>query len=136
MKINHDPEVDVLQVIFSEAPVEKSDETKPGIVLDYDKDGNIVGLEVLDARAFFDARNGASRLTIQMNWRDENREYIVPPQNVAGEITTLDELVQVIQRVAEEWGSDVTCRREDDDSGGVCLALTGQHGGVAKLHWW
>ena len=49
MKVTYDPEVDVLRIIFSNAPVEESDEDKPGVILDYDKDGNIVGLEVLDA---------------------------------------------------------------------------------------
>lgn len=49
MKVTYDPEVDVLRILFSNSPVEESDEDKPGVILDYDKDGNIVGLEVLDA---------------------------------------------------------------------------------------
>lgn len=49
MKATYDPEVDVLRLLFSSAPVEESDEDKPGIILDYDRDGNLVGLEVLDA---------------------------------------------------------------------------------------
>jgi uncharacterized protein YuzE len=49
MKIVYDQDVDVLRVIFSESAIEESDEDKPGVVLDYDADGNIVGLEVLDA---------------------------------------------------------------------------------------
>jgi len=49
MKVTYDPEVDVLRILFNSAPVEESDEDKPGVILDYDKDGNIVGLEILDA---------------------------------------------------------------------------------------
>ena len=49
MKITFDPEVDILRVVLREAPVEESDEDKPGIILDYDGEGKIVGLEVLDA---------------------------------------------------------------------------------------
>jgi uncharacterized protein YuzE len=49
MKVTYDPEVDVLRILFSNTPVEESDEDKPGVILDYDKDGNIVGLEILDA---------------------------------------------------------------------------------------
>ncbi|MGI8566369.1 MAG: DUF2283 domain-containing protein [Pyrinomonadaceae bacterium] len=49
MKITYDPNVDVLRIVLSNTPVEESDEEKPGIILDYDKDGNMVGLEVLDA---------------------------------------------------------------------------------------
>ncbi|MFM2064963.1 MAG: hypothetical protein RLZZ507_4634, partial [Cyanobacteriota bacterium] len=36
MKITYDAEVDVLRIIFSNVPIEESDEEKPGIILDYD----------------------------------------------------------------------------------------------------
>ena len=49
MKVTYDPGLDVLRILFSKAPIEESDEDKPGIIIDYDKDGNIVGMEILDA---------------------------------------------------------------------------------------
>lgn len=49
MKVNYDAKTDILTVIFREAPVAESDEEKPGVILDYDKAGNIVSIEVLDA---------------------------------------------------------------------------------------
>ena len=49
MRVTYDPEVDVLRILFSSAAIEESDEDKPGVILDYDKDGNVVGLEILDA---------------------------------------------------------------------------------------
>jgi len=49
MKVVYDPEVDVLRILFSSAPIAESDEDKPGVILDYDKGGNIVGMEILDA---------------------------------------------------------------------------------------
>jgi uncharacterized protein YuzE len=49
MKVTYGPEVDVLRILFSKAPIEESDEDKPGVIIDYDKDGNVVGMEILDA---------------------------------------------------------------------------------------
>lgn len=49
MKVVYDQEVDVLRIVFNTATIEESDEEKPGVILDYDKDGNLVGLEVLEA---------------------------------------------------------------------------------------
>jgi uncharacterized protein YuzE len=49
MKVTYDPEVDVLRVLFSSALVEQSDEDKPGVIIDYDRDGNLVGFEILNA---------------------------------------------------------------------------------------
>ncbi len=49
MKVTYDPEVDVLRILFRDVPIEESDEDKPGGILDYDKDVNVVGMEVLNA---------------------------------------------------------------------------------------
>jgi len=49
VKVTYDAEVDVLRILLSDAPIEESNEDKPGVILDYDKDGNIVGLEILQA---------------------------------------------------------------------------------------
>ncbi len=49
MKVKYDQEVDVLTIEFSDAQVEESDQDKPGVILDYDKDGNIVSMEILNA---------------------------------------------------------------------------------------
>jgi uncharacterized protein YuzE len=49
MKVKYDQEVDVLTIEFSDAAVDESDQDKPGVILDYDKDGNIVGIEILNA---------------------------------------------------------------------------------------
>jgi uncharacterized protein YuzE len=49
MKVIYNPEVDVLNILFSTAAVAESNEGKPGVIMDYDKDGNLVGLEILDA---------------------------------------------------------------------------------------
>ena len=49
MKVTYDPNVDVLNIVLTEGPVEDSDESCPGLILDYDKRGNVVSIEVLEA---------------------------------------------------------------------------------------
>jgi uncharacterized protein YuzE len=49
MKVTYDADVDVVRIVLRDAPVEESDEEKPGVIIDYDKDGNIIGIEILDA---------------------------------------------------------------------------------------
>ena len=49
MKVIYDRDTDTLTIIFAEAPVSESDEDKPGVILDYDDQGNLVSLEILDA---------------------------------------------------------------------------------------
>ena len=49
MKVNYDAANDTLTVVLRDAPVAESDEDKPGVILDYDEQGNLVSIEVLDA---------------------------------------------------------------------------------------
>jgi uncharacterized protein YuzE len=49
MKIKYDKEVDVLNIQFSDMEIIETDEDKPGVIIDYDKNGNIVEIEVLNA---------------------------------------------------------------------------------------
>jgi uncharacterized protein YuzE len=49
MKINYDASVDVLRILLSDKTVFESDEEKPGVILDYDEAGNLIGIEILDA---------------------------------------------------------------------------------------
>lgn len=55
MKFRYDREVDIVYVKFSDKAVFESDEDKPGVIIDYDKDGNVVGLEILNASTKMDA---------------------------------------------------------------------------------
>lgn len=50
MKISYNPEADILKVFFQESAVEKSDREQPDRILDYDKYGNLVRIEILNAR--------------------------------------------------------------------------------------
>ena len=49
MKAIYDPKTDTLSLELKSGPVAESDEDKPGVILDYDADGNLIGIEVLDA---------------------------------------------------------------------------------------
>ena len=49
MKVTYDAEVDVLRIVLSDQAVDESDEDKPGIIIDYDTQGNVVSMEILDA---------------------------------------------------------------------------------------
>ena len=50
MKTQYDPEANALYVKFSDDKIEKTEELSPGIILDFDSRGHIVGIEMLNAK--------------------------------------------------------------------------------------
>lgn len=49
MKVIYDRETDTLSLILADRPVAESDELREGVIVDYDEEGRIVSVEVLDA---------------------------------------------------------------------------------------
>ncbi|GMU32784.1 MAG: DUF2283 domain-containing protein [Planctomycetia bacterium] len=49
MKATYDARTDTLTLELRSDPVAESDEDKPGVILDYDAQGNLVSIEILDA---------------------------------------------------------------------------------------
>ena len=49
MNVEYDAATDTLTVTLKAGMVSESDESRSGMILDYDADGNILSLEVLDA---------------------------------------------------------------------------------------
>jgi len=60
MVIKYDKESDIIYIQFSEKKVVESDEDKPGIIFDYGENGEIVGIEVLEASKKISQPNGIS----------------------------------------------------------------------------
>jgi len=52
MRISYDEKTDSLYVRLKESPYYESDELKQGVLLDYDRKGNLVGIEILDASGY------------------------------------------------------------------------------------
>ena len=49
MKVTYDAETDTLRVLLKDTPIAESDEEKPGVIIDLDANGEVVGFEILDA---------------------------------------------------------------------------------------
>ena len=56
MKVTYDPEVDALVVRLTDGQILESEQTQPGIFVDFDADGKIVALEFLHATKQFSAK--------------------------------------------------------------------------------
>lgn len=53
MRFHYDKKEDALYIRFNENPYQKSEEIQEGIIFDYDKQGKIIGIEILDASQKF-----------------------------------------------------------------------------------
>lgn len=49
MKIEYDPQADAMYIRLGTGHVTDSDEVRPGVVLDFDDQGRVVGIEMLGA---------------------------------------------------------------------------------------
>jgi len=58
MKIKYDKEADVLYIQLTSLNVTESDQEKPGIIIDFAQNNQIVGIEILNASANVDQVNG------------------------------------------------------------------------------
>ena len=50
MRMHYDEQVDALYLSLDESDVVESEEVKPGIILDFNAGGEVVGIEVLDVK--------------------------------------------------------------------------------------
>ena len=49
IQVSYDPQADAIYIRLRAAKVDESDEVSAGVVVDYDRKGKPVGIEVLDA---------------------------------------------------------------------------------------
>lgn len=50
LKVNYDAEEDILYIMIKEGPVFDSKEIDEDVRLEYDKDGEVAGIEIMNAR--------------------------------------------------------------------------------------
>ncbi|MBC6424321.1 MAG: DUF2283 domain-containing protein [Hormoscilla sp. SP5CHS1] len=48
MRIIYEPQVDIVRILFNQVQIQESDEVEAGLILDYDRESNVVGLEIMD----------------------------------------------------------------------------------------
>lgn len=53
MKLELDPQADALYLRLNDSKIAESEQVRPGIILDFDSAGNVIGVEVLDVSKRF-----------------------------------------------------------------------------------
>jgi uncharacterized protein YuzE len=67
MKIVYDPDKDILQIAFMDITIEETAQIAPGLILDYNEDGNVIGLELRKASTRLDNPYAISYLVGKAN---------------------------------------------------------------------
>jgi uncharacterized protein YuzE len=62
MKVIYDPDKDILQIAFGETTVAETAQIAPGLVLDYNEDGDVIGIELRKASTKVDSPYSISYL--------------------------------------------------------------------------
>ena len=64
MKIQYDAEIDALSIIFVESTV-TTQHLADGIALDYDENGHLAGIEILDAKIKLGTKNIFNKIELE-----------------------------------------------------------------------
>lgn len=49
MTLRYDPEADAVYIKLADGDYDESEEVSPGVILDFTKDGQVMGIEILNA---------------------------------------------------------------------------------------
>ncbi len=75
MKLSYYPETDALYINLSEQPSVESQEISEGILLDYDAEGRLVGIDIDNAS--HKCRNGSANLTTSLGYSRRGMQLLL-----------------------------------------------------------
>ncbi|MGI8479658.1 MAG: DUF2283 domain-containing protein [Gaiellaceae bacterium] len=90
MRLIYDTEVDALTVVVTREAVERTEDAGHGRFIDFDDEGNVVALEILDASQGFDLFDLMERYHLEPVL-DALAEHFKTAQNLLGEGSDLRE---------------------------------------------
>ncbi|MDX1934820.1 MAG: DUF2283 domain-containing protein [Capsulimonadales bacterium] len=77
MKVTYFESDDILKIVFRDAPIQRSEAHPTGLVLDYDQNGRIVGLELATASAYLSRSKDAPLVEVCSILREEESKHEV-----------------------------------------------------------
>ena len=87
MKITYDKNVDAMIILFSDSDIEETKDIAPGVYVDYDADGGMVGLEILKASQKYDLEDAEFQPpNPYMSLSDAGRLYGLSPTTLRHQI--------------------------------------------------